>query len=93
MSDGGSGDASTERSGGEVSDSRPPVHPRDRRKSAALWGVIGVLAFLVVAQGYLLLGGELPFGYVGLFPLAGAVGAALGVTAYLFEPRLLQKGR
>ena len=71
----------------------PPIHPRDRRKSALLWGVIGALVFLVVAQAYLLLDGDLPFGYAGLFPLAGAIGAVLGVTAYLFEPRLLQLGR
>ncbi|AUX10501.1 hypothetical protein AArcSl_2890 [Halalkaliarchaeum desulfuricum] len=91
MTDGGDGtDGPTDVGGIESS---AGIHPRDRRKSALLWGVIGALAFLVVAQGYLLLGGDLSFGYAGLFPLAGAIGAALGVTSYLFEHRLLQWGR
>ena len=95
MTDRGNGtDGSTDVGGkGGRTDGVPPIHPRDRRKSALLWGVIGVLVFLVVAQGYLLLGGDLPFVYAGLFPLAGAVGVALGAMSYLFEPRLLQWGR
>ncbi|MEF8780868.1 MAG: hypothetical protein V5A46_09350 [Haloferacaceae archaeon] len=66
------------------------VPTRSRRRSAALWGAVGALAFLAVSQGYLLLGGELPFRYVGLFPLAVAVGTALATTAYAFERRLLR---
>ena len=95
MTDGGHGtDESTDNSSDvDTGDGDPGIHPRDRRKSALLWTVIGALAFLVVSQGYLLLGGDVPFGYAGLFPLAGVVGVALGVTSYLFEPRLLQWGR
>ena len=64
-----------------------------RVKSAALWGVVGALAFLVGTQGYLLVGGDLPFGYAGLVPIAAVVGLGSGGLAYLTEHRLVAKGR
>jgi len=64
-----------------------------RVKSAALWGAVGALAFLVLTQGYLLVGGDLPFGYAGLVPIAAVVGLGSGGLAYLTEHRLVAKGR
>ena len=70
-----------------------PATPRNRAKSAALWGIVGALAFLVLAQGYLLVGGDLPFAYAGLFPLAGGITAASAAIAYVTEHRLRAKRR
>ena len=65
-----------------------PATKRNRVKSAVLWGAVGGFAFLVLAQGYLLLGGELPFRYAWLFGLAMAVViGATGIT-YLAEHRI-----
>ena len=71
-----------------------PATPRARARSAALWGAVGTLAFLVGLQGYLLVGaGELPVGY----PIAVAIGVGVGVIvagiAYLSEHRLRAKRR
>lgn len=61
-------------------------------KSAALWGLVGALAFLVLHQGYVLLGNE----GVGLLPAVG-VAAAVGVVAtgasYVGERRLRSRTR
>lgn len=73
-------------------DGHAAVPRHRRRRSALLWGAVGALSFLVVAQGYLLLDGELPLGYAGLFPVAAAVGGILAATAYLFEHRLRRRG-
>jgi hypothetical protein len=45
---------------------------RPRIKSSLLWGVVGALAFLVLYQGYLLVGGQ------GV-PIAAVAGVALAV--------------
>ena len=61
--------------------------PGPRVKSALLWGAVGFLAFLVLAQGYALL-------VEPLLPIARAVAVALGVGvgtavgAYALEHRL-----
>jgi len=70
-----------------------PATPRTRARSAALWGLVGGFAFLVLAQGYLLLDGDLPFGYAGVFALAGAIAVASGGIAYATEHRLHAKRR
>ena len=70
-----------------------PATRRARAKSAVLWGLVGGLAFLVLAQGYLLADGTLPFRYATLFPLAGAVGATATGTVYLTEHRVREKRR
>ncbi len=65
-----------------------PATKRNRVKSAVLWGAVGGFAFLVLAQGYLLIGGELPFRYGWLFGFAAAVAVgATGIT-YLTERRI-----
>jgi len=43
--------------------------------------------------GYLLVDGDLPFGYVGLFALAGTIVVASGGIAYATEYRLHAKRR
>ncbi|ELZ37821.1 hypothetical protein C471_11986 [Halorubrum saccharovorum DSM 1137] len=70
-----------------------PATPRARAQSAVLWGLVGGFAFLVLAQGYLLLDGDLPFGYAGVFALAGAIAVASGGIAYATEHRLHAKRR
>ena len=70
-----------------------PATPRARARSAALWGVGGGFAFLVLAQGYLLVDGDLPVGYAGLFAIAGAIAVASGGLAYATEHRLHAKRR
>ena len=70
-----------------------PLTPRTRAKSALLWGAVGALSFLVVAQGYLLLGGTLPIRYVELYPIAIGIGATSGGITYLTEHRLRAKRR
>ncbi|MFO8115957.1 MAG: hypothetical protein R6U01_11505 [Halorubrum sp.] len=64
---------------------------RARAKSAALWGVVGGLAFLVLAQGVLIAAGALPVGYGGLVALAAAIAVASGGIAYATEHRLRAK--
>ena len=71
----------------------PRATKRARAKSAVLWGLVGGFAFLVLAQGYLLVGGDLPFGYAGLFPIAGAIAVASATIAYATEHRLRAKRR
>jgi hypothetical protein len=48
-----------------------------RYKSDLLWGTAGVLSFLVLLQGYHLVGGA----FVGVGPVAGVVAAVFLVTA------------
>ena len=65
----------------------------DRRtKSAALWGLVGVFAFLALHQAYLLAGGAL-ISIPAVVAIALLVGVSSGTTAYAFEIRLLQYGR
>ncbi|WP_435347896.1 hypothetical protein [Haloarchaeobius sp. HRN-SO-5] len=64
----------------------------ERRKSALLWGAVGVFAFLVLHQGYVVLGND----GIGLLPALGVavvVGAVVAVAAYVGEARLLRRGR
>jgi hypothetical protein len=84
--------------GGDGAGRRSPADPlskRVRAKSAALWGIVGGFAFLVLAQGYLLVGGvgDLPVGYAGLFAIAGGIAVASGALAYTTEHRLRAKRR
>lgn len=58
-----------------------------RTKSTVLWGVVGALAFLVLAQGYLLVSGE-RVAYTGLFGVAAVVFAAAAATAHVAAGRL-----
>ncbi|UPV75771.1 hypothetical protein M0R89_06855 [Halorussus limi] len=62
-----------------------PVRPRV--KASLLWGVVGLLAFLVAVQGY-----ELVTGYRYSLAVKGSVALAVGVGAaglsYLAEGRL-----
>mgnify|MGYP006302372295 CR=1 FL=1 len=71
-----------------------PATPRARARSAALWGIVGGFAFLVLAQGYRLLGpGSLPVGFAGTVVVAVAVAAASAGITYLAEARLRAKRR
>nr|WP_066418273.1 hypothetical protein [Halorubrum aethiopicum] len=65
---------------------------RNRLRSAALWGAVGGFAFLVAAQGYLLVDGSLPFGYAWLFGTAAVVAGGTLVVAYLTEHRIARRG-
>lgn len=61
--------------------------PTDRWRSALLWGVVGLLVFLVLHQGYLVAGGEfLGIGRIAALAVFVFVGAALG--SYVTESRL-----
>ncbi|MDZ5812551.1 hypothetical protein U4E84_14475 [Halorubrum sp. AD140] len=64
---------------------------RARAKSAALWGLVGGFAFLVLAQGFRLVAGDLPVGYGGLVGIAATVAIAAGGIAYATEHRLRAK--
>jgi len=58
-----------------------------RTKATLLWGVIGALAFLVLAQGYLLVSGErVP--YAALLGVAVVVFAASAGTAHVAADRV-----
>jgi hypothetical protein len=53
-------------------------------KSAGLWGLVGALAFLVLHQGYVLLGND----GIGILPavaVAVVVGAVATATTYVGE--------
>ncbi|GAB7092175.1 hypothetical protein JCM18237_24460 [Halorubrum luteum] len=70
-----------------------PATKRNRAKSAVLWGVVGGFTFLVLAQGYLLVGGDLPFRYAWLFVVAAAVTSGSSVMVFLTEHRVGSKRR
>ena len=60
-----------------------------RRRSALLWGAVGALAFLVLHQGYLLVGGS----FLGFGPIVGVTGVVFGAStasAFVLEPRINQ---
>jgi len=88
----GEDDEGNEREPGGRSDG-PAARPtkRARAKSAALWGLVGGFAFAVLAQGFLLVAGDLPVGYGGVAGLAAAVAVASGGIAYATEHRLRAK--
>jgi|AntRauTorcE11898_2_1112593.scaffolds.fasta_scaffold04232_3 hypothetical protein len=61
-------------------------------KAAVLWGLVGALAFLVLHQGYVLLGND----GVGLLPALGvavAVGAIAAGATYVGERRFTARER
>lgn len=62
-----------------------------RLRSAALWGAVGGFAFLVLTQGYLLVGGSLPFAYPWLFGMAAVLAAVVAAIAYRVEHRIGRK--
>ena len=53
-----------------------------RAKSSALWGVVGALSFLVLAQGYHLLDGP-NVGFLSLLGVALLVAIAASAAAYV----------
>jgi hypothetical protein len=61
-------------------------------KSSLLWGLVGGLAFLVLAQGYELLG-DLGVGFGPKVAVALAVGVAAAGTTHLTRDRLPTGGR
>ncbi|QAU12938.1 hypothetical protein EKH57_09515 [Halorubrum sp. BOL3-1] len=82
--------------GGEESTATPgaPATPRSRARSAALWGIVGGVAFLALAQGYrLVAAASLPIGVGGLALVAVGVAAASAGLSYLIEARLRAKRR
>ncbi|MFB1063756.1 hypothetical protein [Natrinema sp. H-ect4] len=58
-----------------------------RAKSAFLWGLVGLLSFLVLVQGYALLA-EPIVTIAQALAIGALVGLGAGVGAYLLEPRL-----
>lgn len=66
-----------------------PVSPRTR--SALLWGLVGAMAFLALAQGYRLLA-SLGLGTLALVGVAVVVGGVTALLAYVAEPRLVRLG-
>ena len=66
---------------------------RRRTKSSLLWGTIGALTFLVLAQGYLIGVGSLPTSYIGMVVIGVMIGGTVGTVSYLAEPWLAAKGR
>ncbi|MFC7324934.1 hypothetical protein ACFQMF_10120 [Halorubrum rutilum] len=86
------GSEGDEREAGGRSDA-PAARPakRARAKSAALWGLVGGFGFVVLAQGFLIVAGDLPVGYGGVVGLAAAVAVASGGIAYATEHRLRAK--
>jgi len=62
-------------------------------RSAALWGLVGVLSFLVLLQGVRLFVGPVGIGVVPTAGIAFAVGGFVTVLSFVLEPRLVAKGR
>lgn len=95
---GDEGESGTDGSGGDEREpggraDDPAARPtkRARAKSAALWGLVGGFGFVVLAQGFLIVAGDLPVGYGGVVGLAAAVAVASGGIAYATEHRLRAK--
>ncbi|MDS0296337.1 hypothetical protein [Halogeometricum luteum] len=64
-----------------------------RARSAALWGLVGTLSFLVLVQGYRLLVGPLGIGFGATAAVAVLVGLVVTAATYATEHRLSAKGR
>lgn len=64
-----------------------------RRRSALLWGAVGLFSFFVTVQGYLLFGGRVPLSLIETLGVAVIVAVAVAVVSYVAEARLLRKGR
>jgi hypothetical protein len=62
-------------------------------RSAALWGLVGVLSFLVLVQGFRLFAGPVGLGIVPTAGIAFAIGGFVTVLSFVLEPRLTEKGR
>ncbi|WP_232343138.1 hypothetical protein [Halosimplex litoreum] len=78
-------------------DPDPDATPRESllapaTKSSLLWGLVGGLAFLVLAQGYELLG-DLGVGFGPKVAVALVVGVAAAGTTHLTRDRLPTGGR
>ena len=68
-----------------------PSTRRARLRSAVLWGVVGGLSVVVLAQGWLLVGGSVPVSYGGVVALAGGVAAITGAVTFVTEHRIARK--
>jgi len=66
---------------------------RPRVTSSLLWGAVGALTFLALAQGYQLLVASLGFGLPALLGVGAVVGVLVAAATYLTETRLTAKGR
>lgn len=64
-----------------------------RAKSSLLWGLVGVLSFLVVVQGYDLFVPAFRASIGLRAGMAVAVGVLTAALSYVLEGRLDQKGR
>ena len=64
-----------------------------RLRSAFLWGLVGVLAFLALLQGFRLFVGPVGIGLVPTAAIAFAIGGFVTVLSFVLEPRLMAKGR
>ena len=64
-----------------------------RLRSASLWGLVGVLSFLVLLQGVRLFVGPVGIGLVPTVAIAFAIGGFVTVLSFVLEPRLMAKGR
>ncbi len=62
-------------------------------RSAVLWGLIGVLSFLVLLQGVRLFVGPVGIGLVPTVAIAFAIGGFVTVLSFVLEPRLASKER
>ncbi len=63
-----------------------------RRRSAVLWGAVGVLVVATLGLALPVLGVERPsFALIAVAALGAGVGA--GVVSYVFEHRLAARGR
>jgi uncharacterized membrane protein (GlpM family) len=62
------------------------------RRSALLWGLVGVLTFLVLVGAYWLLIGPLTVPLAALGGVAVGVGTVVAGLAYRYERRLLTAG-
>ena len=51
------------------------------------------MTFVVLAQGYLILLGSLPIGWVGLAAIGLLIAAVVATVSYMVEPRLAAVGR
>ncbi len=62
-------------------------------RSAVLWGLIGMLSFLVLLQGLRLFSGPVGLGLVPTAGIAFAIGGFVTVISFVLGPRLEAKGR
>jgi len=62
-------------------------------RSAALWGLVGSLSFLVLLQGVRLFASPIGLGLVPTVAIAFAIGGFVTVLSFVLEPRLKQTGK